>query len=368
MGAGIAQWLSSKGKKVYIKEVNEELVAKGLKTIGDLYVAGIRRHKFDRSTARASLDNIVPVTANDKLHDTGIVIEAIVEKLDVKQNVLAELEEYVSPDCIIATNTSALSIDDIACKLKQPERFIGIHFFNPVAKMPLVEVVRGEKTSDEIMGNATAFVHAIGKLPVQVKSYPGFLVNRVLMPYLMEALYLYQEGIPPAFIDKAALKFGMPMGPIELSDTVGLDVCLHVAKNLSQYFGTDVPDLLEKKVAAGELGAKSGQGFYKWNAKGKPEKPESGSSKLSEAVVIDRLILRMLNESVACLREEIVADKDLLDAGMIFGTGFAPFRGGPMHYAEHVGVKAIVDQLSDFTENFGDRFKPDEGWSLLNKE
>jgi 3-hydroxyacyl-CoA dehydrogenase / enoyl-CoA hydratase / 3-hydroxybutyryl-CoA epimerase len=364
MGGDIAAWCAFRGMTVTLQDREPKFVSGAMKRAYKLYLKKLKKPDL----AQLVMDRLIPDVEGHGVARADIVIEAIFEDLKVKQDLFKSLEERMKPGAIMATNTSSIPLDEINTVLKDPGRLVGIHFFNPVAKMPLVEVVRGEKTSDEIMGNATAFVHAIGKLPVQVKSYPGFLVNRVLMPYLMEALYLYQEGIPPAFIDKAALKFGMPMGPIELSDTVGLDVCLHVAKNLSQYFGTDVPDLLEKKVAAGELGAKSGQGFYKWNAKGKPEKPESGSSKLSEAVVIDRLILRMLNESVACLREEIVADKDLLDAGMIFGTGFAPFRGGPMHYAEHVGVKAIVDQLSDFTENFGDRFKPDEGWSLLNKE
>ena len=361
MGGDIAAWCALQGMTVTLQDREPKFLSAAMKRASKLYLKKLKKPDL----AQLVMDRLIPDVEGHGVAKADLVIEAIFEDLKVKQDLFLSLEQKMKPDAIMATNTSSIPLDEINKVLKNPERLVGIHFFNPVSKMPLVEVVKGEKTSDDITAKAMAFVLAIGKLPVQVKSDPGFLVNRVLMPYLMEALHLYEEGVPPAFIDKAALKFGMPMGPIELSDTVGLDVCLHVAENLSQYFGTAVPELLREKVKAGELGAKTGQGFYKFDAKGKPIKPEAGSSKLSEAIVIDRLMLRMINESVACLREGIVENTELLDAGMIFGTGFAPFRGGPMHYAKHVGIKTIVDQLQDFTESFGERFKPDAGWDAL---
>ena len=334
MGAGIAQWLSSKGKKVYIKEVNEELVAKGLKTIGDLYVAGIHRHKFDRPTARASLANIVPVTANDKLHDTGIVIEAIVEKLDVKQNVLAELEEYVTPDCIIATNTSALSIDDIACKLKQPERFIGIHFFNPVHKMQLVEIVRGSKTSDETVQRAVKFVQSIGKLPVVVRDSPGFVVNRILVPYLINACNLYEDGYTIEEIDQTMVGWGMPMGPFRLMDEIGIDICQHVAADLySRLPGIkdQLPTTLEQLIKKDKLGKKSNAGFYEYK-KGKSVKKSTTVALENESIILYTLVNSLVSESRLVLKERVAESAEDIDFAMIMGTGFAPFRGGPLNF------------------------------------
>jgi len=241
---------------------------------------------------------------------------------------------------------------------------VGIHFFNPVAKMPLVEVVRGEKTSEEIVQKALAFVGKISRFPLSVTSTPGFLVNRVLMPYLLEAVELLAEKVPAHVIDKAATRFGMPMGPIALADAVGLDICLSVAKNLTAHYGGKVPERLVQLVEAGHLGLKSGEGFYRYQ-NGKPIKEETKGATSRTPDVIDRLIFRMLNEAVACLNEKVVDDADLLDAGMIFGTGFAPFRGGLIHYAQQRGVVDIVRKLEHFATQYGERFKPYVGWEAL---
>ena len=227
--------------------------------------------------------------------------------------------------------------------------------------MPLVEVVRGEQTADEVIEKALAFVGNIGRFPLPVASKPGFLVNRILMPYLMEAMALLEEGVPLGVIDRAALDFGMPMGPITLADKVGLDICLSVAENLAVHLGSTVPKRLKTMVADGRLGVKSGQGFYRYQ-KGKPviEKSEGDGHLVLD--ITDRLILRMVNESVACLQEAVIDDPDLLDAGMIFGTGFAPFRGGPMHYAEARGYADVMMKLQSLSEQHGERFKPYDGW------
>jgi 3-hydroxyacyl-CoA dehydrogenase/enoyl-CoA hydratase/3-hydroxybutyryl-CoA epimerase len=254
--------------------------------------------------------------------------------------------------------------------LQHPERLVGLHFFNPVAQMPLVEVVSGQETNVETAGQALVFVRKLDHLPLPVASRPGFLVNRILMPYLSECVILLEEGIPPATIDQAAVQFGMPMGPVELADTVGLDICLSVAENLAVHFGGKVPDLLVAMVKKGELGRKTGKGFYVYK-KGKaikpPEKsrPEKTTEEMPLADITDRLILRMLNEGVACLREGIVADADLLDAGMIFGAGFAPFRGGPMHYARTQSITAVFARLTELAAQYGSRFQPDSGWAEL---
>jgi 3-hydroxyacyl-CoA dehydrogenase/enoyl-CoA hydratase/3-hydroxybutyryl-CoA epimerase len=261
----------------------------------------------------------------------------------------------------LATNTSSIPLEEIATALKNPARFVGVHFFNPVDKMPLVEIVYGEQTSDETIYQAAAFVAVISRLALPVASRPGFLVNRVLMPYLMEAMTLFEEGVPATVIDKAAVQFGMPMGPIALADKVGLDVCLSVAENLSHYFGGKVPDRLRSMVKAGQLGVKSGHGFYEYR-QGKPVKTGKVSASTIPTEISDRMILRMLNEAVACLSEQVVSDTDLLDAGMIFGTGFAPFLGGPMQYAKTRGINTVMARLEGFAKQYGDRFKPNAGW------
>jgi 3-hydroxyacyl-CoA dehydrogenase/enoyl-CoA hydratase/3-hydroxybutyryl-CoA epimerase len=248
--------------------------------------------------------------------------------------------------------------------LARPERLIGLHFFNPVPVMQLVEIVNGTSTAPEVSGKAVAFTRQLDRLPLPVSSTPGFLINRILMPYLLEAVVLESEGIPPAVIDRAAKAFGMPMGPMELADTTGLDICLHVAQILSGHFNTPIPGRLQQLVTAGRLGKKSGRGFYRY-AKGKAVKPGGKGGNWNLQEITDRLVLSLLNEAIACLREQVVENSDLLDAGMIFATGFAPFRGGPMHYIDAIGASVMRGQLQQLEQLRGKRFKPDPGWESL---
>ncbi|MGE3627117.1 MAG: 3-hydroxyacyl-CoA dehydrogenase family protein, partial [Hyphomicrobiales bacterium] len=259
-----------------------------------------------------------------------VVIEAIVERLDIKQKVFKSLENRLKPGAILATNTSSLAIADIAEPLSDPGRLIGLHFFNPVASLPLVEVVRGAKSREEEVRKGAAFVTAIKKFPLICKDGPGFLVNRVLVPYMAEAVRRYQEGTPREKVDQAALKFGMPMGPLELADVVGLDISATVARELGA-----VPEgqetELDRLVKAGKLGKKSGEGIYKWD-KGKPVREEAKYDEEDLARLGRELVKPMLDECERCLADQVVESADHVDAGVIFGTGFAPFRGGPLHY------------------------------------
>lgn len=331
MGAGIAQWLSCRGSNVLLKDIKQELVSEGLKTIGKLYVAGVHSHAFDRPTARDGLARITSTTDDVNLHNKDLVIEAIVEKLDVKKNVLAQLEEKLSDDTIIATNTSALSIDDMAECLKRPERFVGIHFFNPVHKMKLVEVIKGKQTSDETVQRAVKYVQSIGKLPVVVKDSPGFIVNRILMPYLIEAVKMYDEGVSIEGVDRAMVKWGMPMGPFRLMDEIGIDVCHHVALDLKNKLGLDVPDTLNTFVKQNKLGKKTKCGFYEYK-NGKSVKRKNKITLAKEIEMTTRLGLAMMDEAKAVLNEGVADTQDDIDFAMIMGTGFAPFKGGPIQY------------------------------------
>ena len=264
---------------------------------------------------------------------------------------------------MLATNTSSLVLEQLAAKLADPSRLVGLHFFNPVARMPLVEVIHSTTSNPEAVRAALAFVRQLDKLPLPCGSAPGFVVNRILFPYLTEAMLAAQEGIALTVIDDTAVAFGMPQGPVELADTVGLDVAREVGRVLSAAFGKPTPDALEPLVAAKHLGRKSGQGFYLWQD-GKPVKPAAPGA-VAPPDLADRLILPMLNEAVACLAAGVVADEDLLDAGVIFGTGFAPFRGGPIHYARRRGIAAVVARLEELAAAHGPRFRPDPGWARL---
>jgi 3-hydroxyacyl-CoA dehydrogenase/enoyl-CoA hydratase/3-hydroxybutyryl-CoA epimerase len=296
-----------------------------------------------------------------------LVIEAIFENTEAKQELYKKLQAAMKPGAILATNTSSIRLEELRTVLDQPQRFIGLHFFNPVAELPLVEVIRCDNTEQDVLDLGFSFVKAIGKFPLECRSAPGFVVNRVLAPYMAEAMYLAEEGIPYTAIDRAAEEFGMPMGPIELIDSVGLDVAMHVSRVLSAAFNREAPEILSGMVEKQRLGRKSGQGFYTWTD-GKAVKPAPGDAEIP-ADLTDRLMLPMINEAVACLSERVVADADLLDAGVIFGTGFAPFRGGPLHYAKNRGADDIVTKLEalcrEFAGHDGDRFKPHAGWKLL---
>ncbi len=363
MGGDITAWCASKGLKVTLQETRKEAVASTLQRASKLYKKRLRKKHLITS----ALDKIIADPDGRGLDKADVVIEAIYENMDAKHDLLKSVEPRLQAHALLASNTSSLMLEELDTVMSEPERLVGLHFFNPVAQMPLIEVVIGEQTAAAVASKAACFAHSLGKLPLPVKSSPGFLVNRILMPYLMEAMILVEEGISLTAIDKAATRFGMPMGPITLADTVGLDICLSVANNLSEKLGGSVPQRLIDMVETGKLGKKSGAGFYQWD-KGKAVKPE-GDEKALPADITDRLILRLLNEAVACLREHIVEDADLLDAGVIFGTGFAPFRGGPMRYIKESGEKNIHDKLLQLSRQHGKRFSPDAGWeSLLTGE
>lgn len=363
MGGDIAAWCASRGLKVTLQETRKEAIASTLQRAGKLYKKRLRiTHRIT-----SALDNIIVDVDGHGLEKADVVIEAIYENMDAKHDLLKSVEPFLQTHALLASNTSSLMLEELDTVMSEPQRLVGLHFFNPVAQMPLVEIVNGKQTAAFVASQAACFAHRLGKLPLPVKSSPGFLVNRILMPYLMEAMILVEEGVSLTDIDKAATDFGMPMGPITLADTVGLDICLSVANNLSEKLGGSVPQHLMNRVKAGKLGKKTGTGFYQWN-KGKIVKPD-GNEKTLPAELTDRLILRLLNESVACLREGIVEDTDLLDAGVIFGTGFAPFRGGPMRYIKETGEKATYNKLQQLSRQHGERFSPDAGWeSLLTGE
>jgi 3-hydroxyacyl-CoA dehydrogenase/enoyl-CoA hydratase/3-hydroxybutyryl-CoA epimerase len=360
MGGDIAAWAALKGFQVTLQDPDLNMIAKTMARAYKLFKKKLK----DRLLIQAALDRLSADPAGLGVAQADVIIEAVFENLTVKQDIFKSLEQRAKPSAILATNTSSIPLDEINQVMQHPERLVGIHFFNPVAKMMLVEVVRGARTDDGVFNGALAFVHKIGKLALPVKSSPGFLVNRVLMPYLMEALALLQDGFSKEAIDAAAVQFGMPLGPIQLADAVGLDICLSVARNLTQHFGGVVPEQLIEMVAAKKLGVKSGQGFYQYK-QGKPVKQKSAStiSTAEQNLIIERLIYRMLNEAAACLREQVVSDGDLVDAGMIFGAGFAPFRGGPIHYAQFIGKEKLLENFSKLQGMYGARFTSDAGWN-----
>jgi 3-hydroxyacyl-CoA dehydrogenase/enoyl-CoA hydratase/3-hydroxybutyryl-CoA epimerase len=324
MGADIAGWCVASGMEVSLQDLSADQIKKGIDAQGKLLGRKFRT-KAERDAAKARL---IADPAGDLVGRADVVIEAIVEKLDIKQKLFADLETKMKPGAVMATNTSSIMIEDIAQGLKDQGRLIGIHFFNPVAQMPLVEIVRGAGSREEDVRKGAIFVTAIDKFPLVVKSVPGFLVNRVLAPYLMGALSRLEKGEAKEKIDEAARTFGMPMGPIELADAVGLDVCLHVGKILKH-----APDAskLEDMVKAGKLGKKTGEGFYKW-VDGRAQKTEKAYDPIELKKLGRELIEPLLVECERCRDEGVVENADLVDAGVIFGTGFAPFRGGPLHF------------------------------------
>ncbi len=370
MGAGIAQWISARGIPVRLKDVNPDALARGLHTIEKIYADAVKRRVFTLAEATAGLDRVMPIHTDVPLHDVDLVIEAALEKLDVKQQVFRELEARVGAQTVLATNTSALSIDTIASALARPERVVGMHFFNPVHRMQLVEIVRGARTSRTALDTVLRFTKLIGKLPVIVKDSPGFLVNRILLPYMVEAVWLFTEGVPAATIDRVMLGFGMPMGPMRLADEVGLDVAQHVAKDLERRLPEGVPinDALEKMVAKGWLGKKSGRGFYVYE--GKKEHSASNSDvaflqaekprATDAATMRDRLVLIMINEAARVLAEGVVDSPEDVDFGMIMGTGWAPFRGGPLRFADSIGAAEIVRRLEQLAREVAPHFTPAE--------
>lgn len=362
MGGDIAAWCAYRGLTVTLADMKPEPIAATIKRAAELYRKLLKR-SID---TRDALDRFIPDLKGVGVAGADLIIEAVPENLELKKKIYAGIEPRMKPGAILATNTSSIPLQELSASLVRPERFVGLHFFNPVSRMQLVEVVSHDKSAPEVLAAARAFTGQIDRKPLPVKSAPGFLVNRALTPYMLEAMVMLDEKIDKETIDAAATEFGMPMGPIELADTVGLDVCLAVADELRHYLGDvlpPAPDWLRKKVADGELGRKSGKGFYVWKD-GKAQKTLGAASVSPE--MTDRLILPMINVCVTCLREGIVEDADIVDGAMIFGTSFAPFRGGPIHYARTRGVQGVVAMLGNLASRHGNRFKPDAGWDTLS--
>jgi 3-hydroxyacyl-CoA dehydrogenase/enoyl-CoA hydratase/3-hydroxybutyryl-CoA epimerase len=364
MGGDIAAWCGHEGMHVTLADMKAEPIAGAIKRAAELFGKIIRKP----TEVRDALDRLMPDMPGEGVRNADLIIEAVPEKLELKQKVYASLEPKMKPGAILATNTSSIPLQDLRTTLQRPERLLGLHFFNPVSRLQLVEVVSHDGTDSELLKEARAFVGAIDRLPLPVKSSPGFLVNRALTPYMLEAMVMLDERIDQRLIDEAAEKFGMPMGPIELADQVGLDICLDVGDMLRSKFGDQLPPTpawLREKVARGELGRKTGKGFYTWKD-GKAQKgprPETGPRVSDE--MIDRLVLPMSNVCVACLREGIVDNADVVDGAMIFGTGYAPFRGGPLNFARTRGVDDVVATLRRLADKFGGRFAPDAGWETF---
>jgi len=323
MGADIAIWAASKGFTVSLSDKYPKVIADATKRAYKFFKKKIK----DPIKVQEAMDRLIPDMKGRFLKKADLVIEAVVENAKIKQAVFREVESAVSANTILATNTSSIPLEVIAESLNDPTRLVGLHFFNPVAKMELVEIVKGEKTAGNIVARAKSFASAIDKLPLEVKSSPGFLVNRLLMPYLFDAVTLFRSGTPIETIDRSAVDFGMPMGPITLADTVGLDVCLFVAEELSDTMGISVPPMLREMVAEGKLGRKSGRGFYRYKRNGKLKGRKKGKT---DPEIANRLITQIVNETERCLKDRVVADKDDLNIGVVFGTGFAPFKGGPL--------------------------------------
>jgi len=357
MGGDIAAWAALKGFAVTLQDREMKYIQPALDRARKLYEKKLKTpEKVEAAMQRLRAD-----VEGNGVASADLAIEAIYENAEAKEGLYATIEPQFQADGILASNTSSIPLDELRSKLAAPQRFLGLHFFNPVAQMPLVEVVRHDQLDPAIEKRALAFCKAIGKLPLAVKGTPGFLVNRILMPYLLEAMRLYSEGVPGPVLDRQARNFGMPMGPIELADTVGLDVCASVGKELAPFLGLELPPGIDEKVEAGQRGKKDGQGLYLWQD-GKAQKPEVDKDYVTPPDVQDRMILSMVNEAVACLAEGVVDDADLLDAGVIFGTGFAPFRGGPIQYVRSEGVDKLKAKLEQLARRYGDRFKPKNGW------
>ncbi|HEU4653442.1 MAG TPA: 3-hydroxyacyl-CoA dehydrogenase NAD-binding domain-containing protein [Steroidobacteraceae bacterium] len=359
MGGDIATWCAARGLTVTLQDRGAEFIAPAIERARAFFN---KRYAEAPAKAESALSRLSADVEGNGVAQADVVIEAIFENLDAKRELYSRLEPKMKPDAVLATNTSSIVLEQLAEKLAQPARLIGLHFFNPVARMPLLEVIRAENSDPQMVQAGLSFARQIDKLAVPCRSSPGFLVNRVLMPYLNEAIRAAEEGVPLPVIDRAAEEFGMPMGPIELADVVGLDVIMSVGKVFFQA-GTEVPTILSTRFQQKKFGKKTGQGFYEWR-NDKPQKPPIGEGQ-TPLDLEDRLILPMINEAIAVLRENVVDDADLVDAGIIFGTGFAPFRGGPIQYARTRGVDAIVARLEELRQVYGERFAPDAGWQLL---
>lgn len=359
MGGDIAAWCALQGHTVTLQDREQKYIDPAMARAEKLFTKRVRNEKKRAETTKRLRADV----AGDGVREADLVIEAIYENLQAKQELYTALEKKMKPGALLSSNTSSIRLEELRTVLSEPRRFIGLHFFNPVAMLPLVEVIRCDDTDQDALDIGFAFTKGIGKLPLECASSPGFVVNRILAPYMAEAMHLAEEGVPLVEIDKAAEAFGMPMGPVELVDSVGLDVALHVSRVLGEAMNRPVPARLGDMVDQGLLGRKSGQGFYRWED-GKAVKP-AGDPKAVPADIQDRLILPMVNEAVACLDEGVVKSADLLDAGVIFGTGFAPFRGGPLQYARERGHAEVLAALDLLAKAHGGRFSAHPGWAKL---
>lgn len=381
MGGGIAYVAADKGVAVRMKDITNDALAKGFKAARDIWDKKVKRRRLDQF-ALAQKEGLITGTLDFSGFKTvDLVVEAIVEDMAIKKKVIAETVGHCRPDCIVATNTSSLSVTEMAEAHPNPELFAGMHFFNPVDKMPLVEVIRGPKTSDETTAAIFELSKRMGKTPIVVKDGPGFLVNRLLLPLLSEALFLLEEGADIATVDKYYTDtFGMPMGPFRLMDEVGLDVCVKVLKIFRKSLGEriEVSSLSEKLSATDRLGKKNGKGFYVYNEKGYHTTVDNSvytdlglklpSSTMSSKEAIERGIFLMINEAARALYEDHIVDTpDEVDLGMIMGTGFPPFRGGLLKYADSLGAEYVVQELEEYSSRLGKRFAPCQPLSNMAK-
>lgn len=353
MGGDIAAWCALKGMKVTLQDRAPEYLENAMARAHQLF----KKRTASKAEYNTKKDSLIADINGLGVAKADVVIEAIFENIEAKQALYKTIEPQLKPSALLATNTSSIPLETLASGLDKPNRLFGLHFFNPVAQMPLVEIVKTEHTDRNTIDKSLAFAKQIGKLPLVVKSAPGFLVNRILVPYLLEAVILFNEGHSPEKIDQAALNFGMPLGPIELADTIGLDICLSVANNLSQHYSFEVPSQLQSLVDSKKLGKKSGVGFYSYKDNKAVKNKYSDYEGLT--TIQNRLMMRLINESYKCLREGIVTEADHLDAGVIFGTGFAPFTGGPLHYVEQKGESVIHQIMLQLSSSVGERFEPD---------
>ncbi len=360
IGSDIAAWSALQGMRVTLQAANPKSLASAMKKAHALFT----KRLINPRLVRNSMDRLMPDIRGTGLSRADVVIEAEYEDTEIKRKRFKDMEPIIKGDALIAASTSSIPLEEISLSLSKPERIVGLHLFSPVPEMSLVEIVAGKATDGEEVKKAMAFTRMIDHLPLPVKSSPGFLVNRILMPYVLEAVMMVEEGTPALTIDSAATDFGMPVGPLLLADTVGLDICLHAAETLAEKESLIVPGILNKKIKAGFTGKNSGRGFYTYK-EGKQVIPEQAKGTGTDGDIRDRLILRMVNEAVACLDEGIVEDADLLDAGMVFGTGFAPFRGGIIHYCRSEGIEKVQDVLKELELKLGYRFHPVPGWERL---
>lgn len=369
MGGGIAWAFSKTGVPVRVRDIREPALLGALSAADKVYRGELKRRRINEAELRNGMSRISVGLDYTGFARADIVVEAVVEKMEIKKAVLAEVENHVSPEAVIATNTSGLSINEMASVMKHPERFGGLHFFNPVDRMPLVEIIRGDRTGDGAVATLFAVARRMGKTPILVKDSPGFLVNRILIPYMLEAARMLGEGVAVDQIDRAAEAFGMPMGPLRLVDEIGMDIGLHVAKHLESAFGARmaVPEVFDTFIKQGLLGKKSGSGFY-LHAPGKKGEPDvnpkvreliagSGAS-ITDSTVSDRLGMVMLLEAVRCLEDRVVQRPEEIDIGMIYGTGFPPFRGGLIRWGTMLGYTNVLKRVGSFRELYGDRFDP----------